>query len=96
MVVSPALLVVRASDTASVKSATRDNPVMSDLAPRTSRSVREQRAYRLVTIGGIASLVGLVSLILAFAGVVGGWIPIVSFIVAAVCIAMFRGMTKPR
>ena len=69
---------------------------MSDLAPRGSRAAREQRAFRLVTAGGIASLVGLVTLILAIAGVVGGWIPVIAFIVAAVCYVMFRGMTRAR
>jgi hypothetical protein len=69
---------------------------MSDLANRPSRSVREQRAFRLVTVGGIAAIVGVVGLVLAIAGVVGGWIPVVAFIVAAVCIFMFRGMTTRR
>ena len=96
MVGWPRLFVARAGDTRNVKSATRDNQAMSDLAPRPSRAAREQRAFRLVTVGGIASIVGLVSLILAIAGVVGGWIPVVAFIVAAVCITMFRGMTRSR
>ena len=90
------LSVARRGDAPSVKSATRNNPAMSDLAPRGSRAAREQRAFQLVTAGGIASIVGLVSLILAIAGVVGGWIPVVAFIVAAVCITMFRGMTRSR
>ena len=69
---------------------------MSDLAPRTSRAVREQRAFRLVMIGGTAAVVGVVGLILAVAGVVGAGIPIIALIVAAVCFVVFRGMTRPR
>jgi hypothetical protein len=69
---------------------------MSDLANRPSRAVREQRAFRLVMAGGTAAVVGIVGLILSFAGVVGSGIPIVALIVAAVCFVMFRGMTKGR
>jgi CHASE2 domain-containing sensor protein len=67
---------------------------MSDLAPRPSRATREQRAFRLVTVGGVAAVVGVVGLVLAIAGVVGGWIPVIAFVIAAVCIYMFRGMTR--
>lgn len=51
---------------------------------------------QLVTVGGVAAVVGVVGLILAIAGVVGAGIPIIALILAAVCIAMFRGMTRPR
>jgi amino acid transporter len=66
---------------------------MSDLVPR---AARERRAMQLVTVGGIAAVVGVVGLILAIAGAMGAGIPIIALIVAAVCIAMFRGMTRPR
>ena len=72
---------------------------MADLQRRgsyTPRRARERRAYQLVVVGGTATAVGAVSLILAIAGVIGGTIPIVSLIVAAVCFVMFRGMTRAR
>jgi CHASE2 domain-containing sensor protein len=51
----------------------------------TPRRAREQRAYRLVVTGGVAGVVGVVSLVLAIAGVVGAWLPIIALIVAALC-----------
>lgn len=61
-----------------------------------TRSGRERRAYQLVTVGGTAAIVGVVGLILAIAGVIGAGIPIIALVVAAICIAMFRSMTRPR
>ena len=69
---------------------------MSDLANRPSRAVREQRAFRLVMLGGTSAVVGVVGLILAVAGVIGSGVPIIALIVAAVCFVMFRGMTRKR
>jgi hypothetical protein len=72
---------------------------MSGLSPspsRTPRSVRERRAYRLVMVGGTAAVVGVAGLILAVAGVIGAGLGIVALIVAAVCVALFRGMTRRR
>ena len=72
---------------------------MADLQKRgsyTPRRAREQRAYRLVVTGGVAGAVGVVSLVLAVAGVIGAGLPIVAFIVAAVCLVAFRSMTRPR
>lgn len=60
------------------------------------RRVRERRAYRLVVGGGVAGTVGVVSAVLAIAGVIGWALPIVALIVAAVCVAMFRAMITPR
>lgn len=73
---------------------------MSSLEPRrgsyVSRSSRERRAYRLVTIGGVAAAVFVVGTVLAIAGVIGGGIPIIALIVAVVCFVLFRGMVRPR
>jgi CHASE2 domain-containing sensor protein len=66
----------------------------SELTPRPSgrpsRRAREQRAFRLVVAGGAASLVAVVGLVLAIAGVVGGWLPVLAIVVAVVCLVLFR------
>jgi len=62
----------------------------------TPRRTREQRAYRLVVTGGVAGTVGVVGLLLSFAGVIGAGIPIIAIVLAIVCLVMFRGMTSPR
>ncbi len=62
----------------------------------TPRRAREQRAYRLVQVGGGAAVVGVAGVVLAVAGIVGAWLPIVAFIVAAVCVFMFRSVTGNR
>ena len=51
----------------------------------TPRRAREQRAYRLVVTGTAAGLVGVVSLVLAVAGVIGAALPIIALIIAALC-----------
>jgi hypothetical protein len=56
---------------------------------RTPRRAREQRAYRLVMIGGTAGLVTVVGLVLAIAGVIGSTLWVVAAIVAAVCAYLF-------
>ena len=61
---------------------------MSNIEKRggyTPRRAREQRAYRLVVTGGVAGVVGVAGLVLAIAGVVGAWLPIIALIVAALC-----------
>jgi CHASE2 domain-containing sensor protein len=61
---------------------------MADLQKRgsyTPRRAREQRAYRLVVGGSVAGLVGVVTLVLALAGIVSGAIPAIALIVAALC-----------
>jgi len=66
---------------------------VSDLERRgsyTPRSVREQRAYRLTVVGGVAALVGVVGIVLAIFGVIGAGLPILMLIVAAVCAVLFR------
>jgi hypothetical protein len=67
---------------------------MTDLSPRPgnrpSRSARQQRAYRLATTGGAAGVVFVVGLVLAIAGVVGAWLPVLALLVAIACGLLFR------
>jgi hypothetical protein len=56
----------------------------------TPRRVREQRAYRLVVVGGTATTVGVAGTVLAVAGVIGATLPVIAFIVAAICVFAFR------
>jgi CHASE2 domain-containing sensor protein len=51
----------------------------------TPRRAREQRAYRLAVTGAGAGVVGVAGIVLAIAGVVGAWLPIIALLVAAVC-----------
>ena len=68
-------------------------PRVSDLERRgshTPRRVREQRAYRLAVVGGVAGTVGVVGLALAIFGVVGAGIPLLALVIAAICGFLFR------
>jgi hypothetical protein len=56
---------------------------------RTPRRVREQRAYRLVQVGGGAGLVAVVGLVLSIVGVIGSTLWVIAAIVAAVCALLF-------
>jgi putative flippase GtrA len=72
---------------------------MSDLSPRpsyTPRRTREQRAYRLVVVGGAAGAVAVVGLVLAIAGVIGFGIPVIAAIVATVAALWFRSTVSSR
>jgi hypothetical protein len=72
---------------------------MSDLSNRpsyTPRRTREQRAFRLVQVGGAASAVAVVGLVLAIVGVIGLGIPILAAIIAAGCFLMFRSSVGKR
>ena len=65
---------------------------MSDIERRpnrTPRRAREQRAFRLVQVGGGAGLVAVVGLILSIAGVIGSTLWVIAAIVAAVCAVLF-------
>jgi CHASE2 domain-containing sensor protein len=62
----------------------------------TPRRQRERRAYQLVVTGGIAGAVGVVSLVLALVGAIGYTLPVVSIIVAVICVVMFRRMVGPQ
>jgi hypothetical protein len=62
----------------------------------TPRRAREQRAYRLVVLGGAAGGIGVVTLVLSFIGVMGATIPIIALIVAALCVFGFLRATGQR
>jgi hypothetical protein len=61
----------------------------------TPRRERERRAYQLVVTGGVAGAVGVVTLVLALVGAIGYTLPVVSIIVAVICVVMFRRMVNP-
>jgi membrane protein implicated in regulation of membrane protease activity len=67
---------------------------MSDLERRSgsrpSRRAREQRAYNLVMVGGVAGLVAVVTGLLALLTSFSWSIPILAAIVAVLCIVLFR------
>jgi hypothetical protein len=70
---------------------------MADLQRRggyTPRRQREQRAYRLAVAGGITGVAGVAGLVLAIAGVVGAFWPIVLLIVCALSVVGFRRATS--
>ena len=70
---------------------------MSNIQKRgsyTPRRVREQRAFRLVTVGGTTGALGALGVILAAAGVIGWFGPIVLIIVAVACFGLFRSVTS--
>jgi hypothetical protein len=59
----------------------------------TPRRTREQRAYRMVVAGGVTGTAGVVGLVLAVAGVVSAFWPIVLLLVSALCVVGFRRAT---
>jgi putative flippase GtrA len=66
---------------------------MADIEKRggyTPRRAREQRAYRLVVTGSVAGAVGVVTLVLAIAGVMGATIPVIAIVIAVICAVLFR------
>jgi hypothetical protein len=72
---------------------------MSNLDRRsgyTPRRVREQRAYRMVVVGGAAGAIGVVSLVLAVVGIIGATLPVIAFILAALCVLGFLRATGQR
>jgi hypothetical protein len=60
---------------------------------RPSRRRREQRAYRLVQIGGAAGLVAVVGASLAIVGVLGWGLAVLAAVVAVICAILFRRTT---
>jgi hypothetical protein len=59
-------------------------------ASRPSRRRREQRAYRLVLATGGFGLLAAVGIILAIAGVIGAFWPLLLAVLAVVCGVMLR------
>jgi hypothetical protein len=70
---------------------------MSDLerrpGSRPTRKQREQRAYRLVLVGGTAGLVSVVGLILAAVGIIGFGLPVLAAVIAVLCYVLLRRTT---
>jgi hypothetical protein len=62
----------------------------------TPRRAREQRAYRMVVGGTVAGGIGVITLVLAIAGVSSGFWPVLAFIIAAICIFGFLRTTGQR
>lgn len=72
---------------------------MADIQKRgsyTPRQVRERRAYQLVVTGGVAGVVFVGSTVLAIVGVLSATLPVVSLIVAIICLVMFRRLVSTR
>lgn len=61
-----------------------------------SRRSREDRAFRLVLVGGAAGAVTVVGFVLVIAGVIGFLIPMLAAVVAALCALMFRSTVARR
>lgn len=55
-----------------------------------TRSKREQRAFRLITVGGGAAVVGVVALVLAIVGVIGSGLFWLCLAIAIVSGILFR------
>lgn len=62
----------------------------------TPRSRRERQAYRLVLLGGGTGLVGVGTLVMALAGVMGLLLPIVLLLICAVSVWRFLRVTGMR
>jgi hypothetical protein len=56
----------------------------------TPRRVREKRAYQLVVTGSVAGAVFVVSVVLSIIGAIGATLPVISLIVAVICLLLFR------
>jgi hypothetical protein len=69
---------------------------MSNLERRTSRAVRERRAYRLLLLGSGSGVAGLVCIVLSIVGVGVLGPGIILLIVAALCAFGFMRATGQR
>jgi hypothetical protein len=49
-----------------------------------------------VVTGSVAGAVFVVSLVLSIAGVIGATLPVISLIVALICVVLFRRATGPQ
>ncbi|CAA9520552.1 MAG: hypothetical protein AVDCRST_MAG53-3510 [uncultured Solirubrobacteraceae bacterium] len=67
---------------------------MTSLEPRSpkrvSRKDREARAFRLAAAGGTFGVIAVVGLVLAIVGGFGLGIPVLSGIIAVICLVLFR------
>ena len=67
---------------------------MSGLEPSSgrplSRRAKEQRAYRLVLVGGGSAAVAIVGFVLAVIGVIGFTLPVLAVLIAVACLLLFR------
>jgi hypothetical protein len=67
---------------------------VSSLEPRSpkrvSRKDREARAFRLVAAGSVFGAIAVIGFVLAVLGIVGFGIPLLSGIVAVICLVLFR------
>jgi hypothetical protein len=57
---------------------------------RVSRKDREAKAFRLVVGGATFGAIAVVGLLLAIVGVVGAGLPLLSGLVAVICLVLFR------
>jgi hypothetical protein len=72
---------------------------MSDLSNRpkyTPRRTREQRAFRLVQVGGAAGAIAVVGFVLALIDVISWGIPFLALAVAVICVVLFRSVVGRR
>ena len=60
------------------------------------RSQREKEAYRLVLAGGGTGVAGVVTLVLAFAGVTSALPPIILLLISVFCVWRFMRVTGQR
>ncbi len=67
---------------------------MSSLEPRSpkrvSRKDREARAFRLVAAGSVFGAIAVIGFVLAIIGIGSFGIPLLSGIVAVICLVLFR------
>ena len=72
---------------------------MADLERRSgtrlSRRQREQRAFRLIQVGGAAGAVAVVTGTLALVGVIGFGVPLLAVVIAVICALLFRRTVSP-
>jgi hypothetical protein len=72
---------------------------MSNLQRRggyTPRRAREQRAFRMVVVGGGSGALAVISVVLAAVGVIGWFLPVLLIIIAALCAFGFMRATGQR
>jgi hypothetical protein len=60
------------------------------------RSQREKEAYRLVLAGGGTGVAGVVTLVLAVAGAIGFFLPVILVLISVACIWRFMRTTGQR